>query len=245
MGPLHRRIDRHGSDFVVFSEEGVPLQVVGGQALEIEVTLSRYECTAAGVHFKSWRADSEDAVIVVDWQRQELQAIFTDGADVDLVSMHELAPELQGLRSVGGPLEMRPSEPITLRVFVDHSCVEVYASTGQVLTTRVYRGEAPPKAGAGIELVAYGGAARVENVTVWEMGSIWKPEAVVMPPPSLAKSMAHSMSALGLASLAEGQPVHPILDNISLSSLSDAGSVDDSSDGAGALPLQFEIDTAA
>ncbi len=58
---------------MVYAEEGVPLQLVGGQALEIELTLARHECTAAGVHFKSWRADSEDAVIVVDWERQELQ----------------------------------------------------------------------------------------------------------------------------------------------------------------------------
>lgn len=68
---------------MVYAEEGVPLQVVGGQALEIEVTLARHECTAAGVHFKSWRADSEDAVIVVDWERQELQVCLGEGFDQD------------------------------------------------------------------------------------------------------------------------------------------------------------------
>ncbi len=183
-----------------------------------------------------------------------LQAIFSDGGEVDLVTLPHLDLGLSDrLRCIGGALEMRPTallEPITLRVFVDHSCVEVFVSTGQTLSTRVYRGEAPPLAGAGIELVSYGGAARVETITVYEMGSIWKPEAVVLPPPSLAKSITRTMSALGLAALGpEGQgmqPVHPILDNISLSSLSDSGSEVDSSEGSSVgLPLQFEIDTRA
>ncbi len=49
-----------------------------------------------------------------------------------------------------------------MRVLVDHSCVEVYLSSGEVLSTRVYRGHPPHEADAGIDFVAYGGIARVE-----------------------------------------------------------------------------------
>lgn len=61
-----------------------------------------------------------------------------------------------------------------MRLLLDHSCVEVYLSTGEVLSTRVYRGTPPPNADAGIDLIAYGGTARVERLEAWEMGSIWR-----------------------------------------------------------------------
>lgn len=46
----------------------------------------------------------------------------------------------------GGQLWMEEQEQLQLRVFVDASAVEVFTGTGQVLSTRVYRG-AQPKVG--------------------------------------------------------------------------------------------------
>lgn len=51
---------------------------------------------------------------------------------------------------------------LQMRVLLDHSCVEVYLSSGEVLSTRVYRGHPPHGSDAGIDFVAYGGTARVE-----------------------------------------------------------------------------------
>ena len=53
-----------------------------------------------------------------------------------------------------------------MRVLIDHSCLEIYLSSGEVLSTRVYRGQQPADSDAGIDFVAFGGTARVE-VTVW------------------------------------------------------------------------------
>lgn len=39
---------------------------------------------------------------------------------------------VQEMRRVGGPLSMKPSDVLHLRVFVDRSCVEVYAGSGEV-----------------------------------------------------------------------------------------------------------------
>ena len=77
-------------------------------------------------------------------------------------------------RRVGGPLLMRPSDKLHLRIFVDHSCIEVFTGTGEVLSTRIYRGRAPEVAGdvdAGIEFVAFGGAAVLEKVSAYEVAS--------------------------------------------------------------------------
>lgn len=48
------------------------------------------------------------------------------------------AEEDDGLRRVGGPVEMEPGD-VRMRILLDHSCVEVYLGTGEVLSTRIYR----------------------------------------------------------------------------------------------------------
>jgi hypothetical protein len=98
-------------------------------------------------------------------------------------------------RRVGGPLRMHPSDRLHLRVIVDHSCVEVYTGTGEVLSTRVYRGQAPEDAtDAGIDFVAFGGAAIVEEVSAWEMGSAWR-----QPTEAATAAAAAAAAAAGLA----------------------------------------------
>lgn len=51
---------------------------------------------------------------------------------------------------------------LQMRVLIDHSCVEIYLSSGEVLSTRVYRGQQPADSDAGIDFVAFGGTAKVE-----------------------------------------------------------------------------------
>ncbi len=76
-----------------------------------------------------------------------------------------------------------------MRILLDHSCVEVYLSSGEVLSTRVYRGLPPPDADAGIDLIAYGGTAKVERLEAWEMGSIWDRQQALPTAPTLAPIM--------------------------------------------------------
>lgn len=262
------------SDLTVSPEKGTPVDVVGGQAVEIELTLQRGESTAAGVHFRSWRADSEHAAVIVDWERAHLEVVFSEGPAEDLLEAFELAPppdamegpiippaanigpviaepavadtaaaadliaELEGAntptaaaaaaaaatfdeaaaeptpapagprqRRVGGPINLKPGQDITLRVFVDHSCIEVYASTGEVLSTRVYRGQPPRAAEAGIDLVSYGGPAAVASIQAWEMSTIWQAdlmaaqENVAAQQRALHAAMLQAAPSIALSSL--------------------------------------------
>ena len=59
-------------------------------------------------------------------------------------------------------LSVSKAVSVQMRVLIDHSCVEIYLSTGEVLSTRVYRGQQPADSDAGIDFVAFGGTARVE-----------------------------------------------------------------------------------
>ncbi|KAL4855527.1 Acid beta-fructofuranosidase 4 [Chlorella vulgaris] len=81
-------------------------------------------------------------------------------------------------RRVGGPLpQMHPGDVLHLRILVDHSCVEVYTGTGEVLSTRIYRGQAPEGiTDAGISFIAFGGVAQVKHCAAYEMGSAWQPD---------------------------------------------------------------------
>ena len=62
-----------------------------------------------------------------------------------------------------------------MRILLDHSCVEVFLSTGEVLSTRIYRGQ-PSEPDPSIEFISFGGTARIHHVEAWEVSTIWQPQ---------------------------------------------------------------------
>lgn len=77
------------------------------------------------------------------------------------------------VRRVGGRLDPPNFATIALRIVLDHSLLEIFTGTGQVITTRVYRGE-PPGADAGVDFISFGGALEVASLHAWELDTIWK-----------------------------------------------------------------------
>jgi beta-fructofuranosidase len=67
-----------------------------------------------------------------------------------------------------GPLVLPEGEPIRLRVFVDHSIVEVFANGRQCLVLRTYPSR---EDSVGLALSARGAAAHVQSFNVWDMQS--------------------------------------------------------------------------
>ncbi|KAK9810230.1 hypothetical protein WJX72_007025 [[Myrmecia] bisecta] len=164
----------HAAHLNVYPEEATPLEGIAGAALDIECILERGTASAAGLLFRSWNAGGEgSAVVVYDWERNVLEAIFEGGPNNDMATQTELDLEAENVRRVGGPVDMRPGEPVQMRILLDHSCIEVYLGSGEVLSTRIYRGHPPRGADAGIDFVAYGGTAKVDRVEAWEMRDIW------------------------------------------------------------------------
>lgn len=99
----------------------------------------RGSATSAGILFRSWNAGGEgSAAIVFDWERGVLEAIF-EGAGADLGAEPELDPDDEATRRVGGPTEHAGDADVHLRVLLDHSALEVYIGSGEVLSTRIYR----------------------------------------------------------------------------------------------------------
>jgi sucrose-6-phosphate hydrolase SacC (GH32 family) len=84
------------------------------------------------------------------------------------------APGHSDLRRVGGPLAMQPNQVLHLRIFVDHSSIEVFTGTGECLSTRIYRGRGPNPNNPGIEFISFGGQATIDSCECYEMVSCWK-----------------------------------------------------------------------
>jgi beta-fructofuranosidase len=68
----------------------------------------------------------------------------------------------------GRPLALAPDEPLTVRVFVDRSIVEVFAHGRACKTIRTYH--APGDRLDVVRLIARGGPATVDSLDVWETG---------------------------------------------------------------------------
>ncbi|GMH42910.1 hypothetical protein BSKO_10832 [Bryopsis sp. KO-2023] len=151
----------------LYPEESTPLEGVGGQSLDIELTIERGTSTAAGVQVRAWESDGENCLILFDWDTTTLEVI-RGPMDVPIDEMRFSEDR------AGGGIDLRPGDPLEIRILLDHSALEIYTGTGEVLSTRVYRGRPPPGADSGIDFLACGGIARLARVWAFEMGSIWK-----------------------------------------------------------------------
>ena len=69
-----------------------------------------------------------------------------------------------------GPVFLEPDEPLSLRVFVDKSVVEVYCNGKQCVAMRVYPGR---EDSVGVSLRAQGRDAELRSLDAWQMQSIY------------------------------------------------------------------------
>ena len=64
-----------------------------------------------------------------------------------------------------------PNEPVTLRVFIDRSIVEVFVNDRQCAAVRVYP---RLKGSTGVSLQAIGGNAKLISLDAWQMQNIYE-----------------------------------------------------------------------
>jgi len=131
------------------------LEGVVGDSCELEMTIpagataSRY-----GVKVRTSADGSETTLLYYDAAAGEL-------------CMDSTASGITGRNRVErAPLKLDHDEPLTLRVFVDRSVVEVYANNRQAICRRVYPGRSDS---LGVVLFADDGDAKFVNVNAWEI----------------------------------------------------------------------------
>ncbi|WP_152970734.1 glycoside hydrolase family 32 protein [Bacillus sp. FJAT-28004] len=147
------------ADVVLADDKLVMIDGVQGDSIEMDIVfdLAGTDATEVGIRVRS----SEDgtAYTEISYSISE-QKVYMD-------------------RNLGGagdggisaaPLEMLADGRLQLRLFLDRSSIELFADEGRIaITNRIY----PRPDDAGISFFARGGAAKIEKLDVWELGSIW------------------------------------------------------------------------
>ena len=149
------------TDMTVADGSVMAVRDAGGDCLEIAVEVDASAVREFGV--KVLCSPDETEQTVISYSRES----STLSLDVEKCS---LDPTVVGREAQSARLDLDEGEPLSLRVFVDRSIVEVFANRVVCLTKRVY----PLRADStGIRLFANGGDVVVRRMETWQMDTIW------------------------------------------------------------------------
>jgi hypothetical protein len=91
------------------------------------------------------------------------------GKDSDRAREHNIPAEKRSATEQVAPFELKPGEPLRLRVFLDRSVLEVYANERQCITQRIY----PTRADSlGVTLITRGGSVKVKSLDTWDISPV-------------------------------------------------------------------------
>ncbi|KXZ49898.1 hypothetical protein GPECTOR_19g349 [Gonium pectorale] len=147
---LQESLPAGATELIIDGGAKLPLPGVSSPFLDMELTFERAPvrdgdvaaCSASGLLLHSWRGGAEGAAaLLYHWDSGVLEVVY-EALDPSTLTFSLAA---HGARRVGGRLlrPPAPGSPLSLRVFLDYSCLEVFTAAGEVLTARVYRGSAP------------------------------------------------------------------------------------------------------
>jgi len=167
----HRRRDR----VALAADSEVILEEVSGACLELALTIEPGEAREVGVKVCCSPDGAEQTTIVCEPQADLLKVDLSASSLDPTVRYHHYRnlgalarlPESERVvRAQAAPFALAPGERLQLRVFLDHSVLEVFANGRQCLTQRVYPTR---RDSVGVSLFARGGVATVERLDVWDM----------------------------------------------------------------------------
>ncbi|KAF5840337.1 hypothetical protein DUNSADRAFT_17033 [Dunaliella salina] len=103
---------------------------------------TRWAQDLAGLLATSTTPSAEGGKSIIADEDGAVYDVFTDAKCPPVPDMNPAVPDWIRMDRgrAGGTLDMREGDPLELRVFIDGSAVEIFTGTGQVLSTRVYRG---------------------------------------------------------------------------------------------------------
>ncbi|MHB8971403.1 MAG: GH32 C-terminal domain-containing protein [Pirellulaceae bacterium] len=136
--------------------DGTPqvLEGVTGDSCELEIVIGAAAAKQYGVKVRMSPGSEEETLVYYDAEKKNL-CFDSTRSGIDGRRVLEQAP-----------LELRDGEPLTLRVFVDRSIIEVYANNRQAIGRRVFPGRSDS---LGVALFATGGSVTISSVKAWEM----------------------------------------------------------------------------
>ena len=147
------------------------LKEIRGDCLELAVEMRPGSAREFGVNVRCSPGGEERTRIVCDVAAGTLSVDFSNSSLATNLSYPEInfpGGELYTgtLTAQVAPFELKPGEPLKLRVFLDRSVLEVYANSRQCVTQRIY----PTRSDSlDVSLFAADGDVEVRSVDAWDM----------------------------------------------------------------------------
>jgi beta-fructofuranosidase len=139
----------------VKADSELPLKDFGSNSCELSIEMVPDGAQQFGVK------------VCVSPDGQEETLIYYDAKDKKLKIDTNKSSLGEGPKSVeAGPFELKPGEPLKLRVFVDKSVVEVFANNRQAVMRRIYPTR---KDSLNVVLFSKGGSVKIPVLKAWEM----------------------------------------------------------------------------
>jgi len=144
------------TNLAISADSELPVNDIRGDSIELIVDFAATEAQQFGVK------------VCCSPDGQEETLIYYDAVDKKLKIDTNKSSLVEGSKSIeAGPLELKPGEPLRLRVFVDKSVVEVFAGDGrQAVMRRIYPSL---EESVGVTLFSKGGSATVTTLKAWDM----------------------------------------------------------------------------
>ena len=157
------------------AEVEVALPETSRDALEIELEIEAGSAAACDSKVRCSPVGAEETAVALNVAQRAVEIEFGKASLRDDLSFAGWDPKLE--RPVqSAPLQFDLAQQVTLRVFVDHSVLEVFAGAGgrvqqfeRYLVQRIYptRADALP-----VNLFSHGGSAVARRVRTWRMRGI-------------------------------------------------------------------------
>jgi len=147
--------EKNVRNLTVKADTEMTLKNISGNSIEISLEMTAEKAKQFGVKVCMSPEGQEQTLIYYDAQEKKL-AIDTRKSS--------LGDGRKGIEA--GPLDLKASEPLNLRIFIDKSVIEVFANDKQAVARRIYPTR---KDSLGVSLFSNGGPVKVRNLKVWEM----------------------------------------------------------------------------
>ncbi|MEN4099280.1 MAG: GH32 C-terminal domain-containing protein, partial [Anaerolineaceae bacterium] len=134
---------------------------IQGRALELQAVFSM-DAPAREVGLRLFCSPAGDEYTEIVYDREK-------GA-LSLRRSHASLDSRANRDDRGGELELEPGEDLELRIFIDHSVIEVFANGRAALTGRVYPVR---KDSTGIQVFSKGGNGSLAGLNAWRMLPVW------------------------------------------------------------------------
>jgi beta-fructofuranosidase len=158
---------------IVLSDGGeIMLKDITGDCLEIDLEIDPGTSTQVGLKVRCSPDGEEETLIFFEQDSGKLVVDVTNSSLDPGVRYGTERPHTaeggEDIRVQKAPFEVQAGTTFKLRVFLDHSILEVYGDDRQCVTQRIYP---TSKDARGISVFCKGGSAKIHSLKAWDMAA--------------------------------------------------------------------------